>query len=148
MLRTSLISWIALSAALLVLGLWLGNVVLLSGAVFVLLVALLSATLSPPAGVTVQRSLPHSTCWAGDTLTISRKLTVRRGVGPVFVHDMLPSELRVVEGTTSGCCGNGRVTRPSIYPTKSNCPSGAIRSGEKHLAVASTLWDQARGIRR
>ena len=58
MLRTSLISWIALSAALLVLGLWLGNVVLLSGAVFVLLVALLSATLSPPAGITVQRSLP------------------------------------------------------------------------------------------
>ena len=98
MLRTSLISWIALSAALLVLGLWLGNVVLLSGAVFVLLVALLSATLSPPAGITVQRSLPHSTCWAGDTLTISRKLTVRRGVGPVFVHDMLPSELQVVEG--------------------------------------------------
>ena len=98
MFRPSLISWIALSSALLVLGLGLGNTVLLTGAVFVLLSALLATALPPPSGIVIEKSLPRATCWAGDTLTVGRQLTIRDGIGPVFVYDILPSELRITGG--------------------------------------------------
>ena len=80
------------------LGLGLGNAVLLIGAVFALLSALLATALSPPSGVLIERSVPRATCWAGDVLTVNRQLTVRAGIGSVFVYDTLPSELRVAEG--------------------------------------------------
>ena len=98
MFRPSLISWIALSAALLVLGLALGNAVLLTGAVFILLSALLATAPSSPSGIVIERSLPRATCWAGDTLTVARRLTIQSGIGPVFVYDTLPPESRIVGG--------------------------------------------------
>ena len=96
--RPSVVSWIALSSVLLVLGLGLGNAVLLIGAVFVLLSALLATALSPPSGIVIERGVSRVTCWAGDVLTVDRRLTVRGGIGSVFVHDALPSELRVAGG--------------------------------------------------
>ena len=91
--------WIALSLALLLLGLTLGNVLLLTGAVFVLLFALLMTALTPPSGIAVERNLPRETCWVGDTLTMSRRVTAQRGIGPVFVYDALPPETEVVDGS-------------------------------------------------
>ena len=91
--------WIALSLFLLLLGLILGNLLLLTGAVFVLLFALLTTALTPPSGVTVERSLPRETCWVGDTLTVSRRVTGHGGIGPVFVYDALPPEAEVVDGS-------------------------------------------------
>ncbi|MCY4583394.1 MAG: DUF58 domain-containing protein [Chloroflexi bacterium] len=38
-------------------------------------------------------------CWVGDTLTVERILTAHRGIGPIYVHDRLPPEVRVVEGS-------------------------------------------------
>lgn len=90
---------IALSLVLLVLGLSLGNLVLLTGAVFVLLTALLSTTLPPPSDIVVERSLSRVSCWVGDTLTVERRLTARRGIGFVIVHDVLPPEAQVVSGS-------------------------------------------------
>ena len=99
MFRPSLLSWIALASLFLVLGLIFGNVVLLTAAVFVLLSALLATALSPPSGIVIERSLPRTTCWAGDTLTVSRQLIARGGIGAIFVHDVLPPELQVVENS-------------------------------------------------
>ena len=99
MFRPSLLSWIALASVFLVLGLSLGNAALLTGAVFVLLSALLATALSPPSGIVMERSLPRSTCWAGDTLTVNRQLTARGGIGSIFVHDVLPDEAQVVRGS-------------------------------------------------
>ena len=95
----SQLSWIAVALVLLVLGLTLGNVVLLSGAIFVLVAALLSTVLHPPYGIVVARSLPKAACWVGDTLTVERRLTAHGGVGPIFVHDHLPPEAQVVNGS-------------------------------------------------
>ena len=91
--------WIALSLVFLLLGLTLGNVLLLTGAVFVLLFALLMTALTPPSGIAVERNLPRETCWVGDTLTMSRWVTAHRGIGPVFVYDALPPETEVVDGS-------------------------------------------------
>ena len=93
------LGWIALSLVFLLLGLTLGNVPLLTGAVFVLLFALLTTALTPPSGIVVERSLPRETCWVGDTLTVSRRVTAQGGVGPIFVYDELPPEAEVLEGS-------------------------------------------------
>lgn len=91
--------WIVLSLVLLFLGLSLGNPVLLAGAVFALLSVLLTTAVSPPAGTTVRRSLPRTSCWVGDTIAVQRQVTVSGGVGSVIVHDVLPPEAQVVDGS-------------------------------------------------
>lgn len=97
--QPSQLSWVAVALLLLVAGLVLGNVVLLSGSVFVLVSALLSTALPPPSGIVVTRSLAKVACWVGDTLTVERRLTARSGIGAIFVHDELPPEARVVSGS-------------------------------------------------
>ena len=91
-------SWIGLALLFLVLGLALGNLVLLTGAVFVLLTVVIATSLPPPTGILIERGLPRGICWAGDTLEVKRRLTVTGGVGPVFVHDVLPQEVEVAGG--------------------------------------------------
>ncbi len=98
MLPHSLMTWAGLSLLFLALGLAFGNIALLTGAVFVLLTVLIVASLQPPAGVQIERRLPRVVCWAGDTLEVERSLTAVSGVGPIFVHDVLPPELEVVKG--------------------------------------------------
>ena len=94
--------WIVLSLALLFLGLSLGNPVLLTGAVFVLLSVLLTTVVSPPTEVSVRRSLPRTSCWVGDTVVVQRQMTVGGGIGLVIVHDVLPPEAQVVSGSNLG----------------------------------------------
>ena len=98
-LQPSQLSWIAAALLLLVAGLVLGNIVLLSGAVFVLFTALLSTTLRPPNGVEVTRNPSNVTCWVGETLSVERRITVRGGIGAILVHDELPAEAEVVSGS-------------------------------------------------
>ena len=97
--RPSQLSWIAAALILLVAGLVLGNTTMLLGAVFLLVSALLSTALPPPSVVVVVRSLAKSAFWVGDALTVDRRLTVRRGIGLVLVHDRLPPEVRLVSGS-------------------------------------------------
>ncbi|MYC02876.1 MAG: DUF58 domain-containing protein [Chloroflexi bacterium] len=98
-LQPSQLSWIAAALLLLVAGLVLGNVVLLAGAVFVLVTALMSTTLRPPNGVDVTRSPDTVTRWVGETLAVERRLTARAGIGAIFVHDELPAEAELVSGS-------------------------------------------------
>ena len=98
MFTTAFLSWIGFSLFVMALGLALGNVVLLTGAVFIIITALMATALSQPAGIAVERELPKLTCWAGDTLDIRRQVRASGGMGPVFVHDPLPAEVEVVEG--------------------------------------------------
>ena len=98
MFGTSPFAWIVCSAALLLLGLWLGNAVILVGAIFVLLSALLSTTISPPSGIVVARNVARTNCWAGDSLGVTREVTILRGIGLVFVYDPLPPEVQITRG--------------------------------------------------
>ena len=99
MSQPSHVVWIALSLVLLLLGLFLGNVLLLTAAVFVLLTTLLTTALPPPYGIVVERQLPRAVSWVGDTLVVQRDLSAEGGIGPIFVHDDLPTEAEVVRGS-------------------------------------------------
>ena len=99
MSQPSHVIWIALSLVLLLLGLSLGNVLFLTTAVFVLLTTLLTTALPPPSGIVVERELSRAVYWVGDTLSVRRNLSAERGIGPIFVHDDLPTEAEVVQGS-------------------------------------------------
>ena len=94
----SLMGWVGLCLLFLALGLFLGNIVLLAGALFLLLTVLLATMLQPPEKIEAHRKLPREICWAGDDMEVERKLTLAGGTGAVFVHDSLPAEIEVVEG--------------------------------------------------
>ena len=98
MFPLALMGWVALCLLFLALGLTFGNLVLLSGAVFLLVTALL-VTAPRPASVTeVRRRIPREICWAGDEMAVERQVTISGGMGAVFVNDFLPDEVEVVEG--------------------------------------------------
>ena len=90
--------WLTLSFALLALALCLGNLILLAGAIYVLLIVLLGATLAAPGRIVVSRSTSRLVCWAGDGLDVSRQIEAGRGIGPMYVYDLLPPEAEVVRG--------------------------------------------------
>ncbi len=90
--------WQALGFALLILALFMGNPILLGGAIYVLLVVLAGASLQAPSRITVARVAPRTVCWSGDTLEIERRVEIGGGIGPLYVHDRLPGEAEVVGG--------------------------------------------------
>ncbi len=94
----SLMTWIGLSLVFLAVGLAFGNLVLLTGAVFLLVVVLIITSLQPPSGIRIERRTLRAICWAGDSVEVERHLTATGGLGPIFVHDALPPELEVDEG--------------------------------------------------
>ena len=99
MTRRSLSAWVLPGIALLLLGLVLGNVALLLTGMFVLITALLAAALPPPSDIVLERSLPRTTVWSGDTLSVDRRLVARVGIGLLFVHDVVPAEAQVASGS-------------------------------------------------
>ena len=90
--------WLTLAFALLALALCLGNLILLAGAIYALLIVLLGAALAAPGRIVVSRSTPRLVCWAGDGLDVDRQVEAGRGVGPLYVYDRLPPEAEVIRG--------------------------------------------------
>ena len=98
MFPNSLMTWVGLALVFLAVGLAFGNLILLTGAVFLLLTVLIIASLQPPSGVQLVRRVPRAVCWAGDSVRVDRQLIAARGIGPIFVYDALPPEAEVEEG--------------------------------------------------
>ncbi len=90
--------WLALAFALLALALCFGNLILLAGAIYVLLVVLMGAALVAPRGIVVKRSTLRLVCWAGDGLDVERQVEAGGGMGPLYVYDGLPPEAEVISG--------------------------------------------------
>ena len=80
------------------LALCLGNLILLAGATYALIVVLLGTALVPPNKIVVTRSTQRLVCWAGDGLDVDRQVEVGGGVGPLYVYDRLPPEAEVIGG--------------------------------------------------
>ena len=94
----SLMTWVGLALVFLAVGLAFGNLILLTGAVFLLLTVLIIASLQPPTGVRLERRVQRMICWAGDSIIVERRLIAMGGIGPIFVHDSLPAEASVEDG--------------------------------------------------
>ena len=98
MITPALLTWTWLGLLLLIAGLFLGNIVLLAGAVFLFIAVLTAGALRAPDDVDIERGLPRVICWVGDPLVVERRLIARNGLGPIRVVDPLPQEAAVVDG--------------------------------------------------
>ena len=167
MFPPGLFGWIALALLFLALGVAFGNAVLLTGAVFVLLTVMIATSLTPPTGIVVERRLPRVICWAGDTLDVERRLTAQSGVGPIFVHDVLPPEIEVAGGNNlrvvwkwPGVMATdlsyqvrfpkrGEYTFPeTTWESRAPFGTGRGRSGAAGATVAVVVAPRIRGITR
>ena len=90
--------WLTLAFVLLALALCLGNLILLAGAIYALLIVLVGVALAAPSRIEVNRSTPRLVCWAGDGLDVNRQVEAGGGVGPLYVYDRLPPEAEVISG--------------------------------------------------
>ena len=148
MVQPSQLIWIAVALALLLLGLSLGNVVLLTGAVFVLLTALLTTALAAPSGVVVDRELSRASCWVGDTLSVRREVTAQGGIGPVFVHDELPPEAEVVDGNNLRVVLEvARQARRRHLIPDAVSQARPLRPARVSMGVNNRFWRRSRSVR-
>ena len=163
----SLMAWAGLSVFFMAVGLAFGNIVLLTGAVFVLLAILAVASLQPPGQVAVERKITRAVCWAGDSIAVERTISADRGIGPIFVHDSLPQELEVVDGNNLRVIWKwpGSITRDLSYQVRfpmrgefalpgttwqSQAPFGVRRNGPTSAtpAIIISAVPRIRGIAR
>ena len=98
MLTPSIARWLGLAFLLLCLALAMGNVVVLVASIFVLLVALTGLLLPLPGGVVIVRRIGRSVYWTGDVVHVRREVEIGGGIGPLFIHDEIPSELQLAQG--------------------------------------------------
>ncbi len=127
--------WLALSFLLLALALAFGNPILLAGAVFILMTVLLGVLFIPPNGIEVEREMPRVVCWAGDRLQVRRRVWVRSGVGTLYVHDDLPAEMEVVQGSNFRAVWKWPGPRSFDLSYEFLCPKRGL------FTLGETLWD-------
>ena len=160
-------AWVALALTFLAAGLTFGNLALLTGAIFLLLMVLLASYPQAPYGIRVERSLPRAICWAGDTMQVERRVTATSGIGILFIHDSLPQELDLIEGNnlravwkwpgektydlpyTVTFAKRGDMTLPPTTWT-SQAPFGIRKSGETSVGepLAVSVAPRIRGVTR
>ena len=140
----SFMTWVGLSLIFLAVGLAFGNLVLLTGAVFLLLAMLIVTALQPPSGVQIDRRIPRSICWAGDSLQVERHFIATRGIGLIFVHDALPPELEVEEGNNLRVVWKWVGTKTSDLSYKVRFP----KRGEFTLPASEWESQAPLGVRR
>ena len=132
--------WLAPAFIAMLIALCLGNLVLLAGAVFLLVLVLIGAALCTPQRIVLRRKLPRSVCWAGDSLDVQRQLDVQGGMGTVYVYDPLPGETQLVSGNNLRVIWHWPGTKTYDLPYRILCPKrGVFALGETQWETEATL---------
>ena len=132
--------WLAPAFVLMLIALGLGNLALLAGAVFLLVLVLIGAALSTPQRIVLHRRLPRSVCWAGDSLDVQRQLEIQGGMGAIYVHDPLPGETQLADGNNLRVVWHwpGRKTYDLSY--RIHCPKrGVFTLGQAQWETEAAL---------
>ena len=127
--------WLAPAFLAMLIALCLGNFVLLAGAVFLLVLVLIGASLSTPQRVVLHRRLPRSVCWAGDSLDVERQLEVDGGMGAVYVYDPLPGETQIVSGNNLRVIWHWPGTKTYDLSYRIQCPKRGV------FALREAQWE-------
>ena len=132
--------WLAPAFIAMLIALCLGNLVLLAGAVFLLILVLIGAALCTPQSVVLHRSLPRSVCWTGDSLDVQRLLDVQGGMGAVYVYDPLPGETQIVSDNNLRVIWHWPGAKTYDLSYRIQCPKrGVFVLGESRWETEATL---------
>jgi len=89
-----------IAVLLFLVGLVLGNIVFLSMGFAILIFLALSLAIQEPSGVVIVRDPAHpTTSYVGQVIERRCSITVYSGIGPVIVHDDIPEQFELVEGS-------------------------------------------------
>ena len=121
MLSRDVIELIMTSFVFLIMGMFLGNLIIIILGLFPLVFLAISLLISQPEEVEIRRGGEDLKVWVGeqvgDTLTVS----VRSGVGLVTVGDRLPKSFRLEEGTNFKVFWKGMKNIESSLSYKATC---------------------------
>ena len=129
------VRWLALGFGLLSLALGTGNLILLAGAVYTLIIVLMGAALVAPGKIVVKRSTPRLFFWAGDELEVTREVEVGEGVGPLYVYDRLPPESDVTGGNNLRVIWKRPGPKTYDLSYRISCPKRGV------YTLGETVWD-------
>ena len=91
---------LAASTILLVaIGVAFGSFEFLSMAVVLASMYVIANLLKSPSGISVERFIQKKSVWVGDEIEVVLKLTVKRGLGPVFIRCPIPEVMELVDGS-------------------------------------------------
>lgn len=85
-------------AILLVVGIFLGNVLIVLLSLIPMLFVVLSLLYHSPTRMSMSRPIPRLNAYINEDVTVSSELSVHDGIGIVTVGDYLPAHFRIAEG--------------------------------------------------
>ena len=121
MLSTRATKFIALFFGLLLAGLFFGNMVVLVMSLVPLGLLLAGLLTEPPKQVSVTGGKIKPSIWVGDTVEISREVTVSEGYGIVTLYQELPPHFSLVEGNNLQMRRKGRGKATFTFTFKVRC---------------------------
>ena len=80
-------------------GVVLGSFPFLSGAAVLASMYAVANLMRGPSGISVERIIQKDSVWVGDEVEVVLKLTVKKGIGPVFVRCPIPQVMELVDGS-------------------------------------------------
>jgi len=126
MLTKYSIKFITIFIFSLLLGLILGNRVIITMSVVPLSLILVGIILESPGDLIIQNNWNSSRIWVGDILEIKYAITVSKGLGPVFLHQELPPHFALIEGNNFQVFWKGWHSRKFIFSYKICCTKRGI----------------------
>jgi len=110
----------------LLLGLILGNRVIITMSVLPLSLILVGIILESPDDLVIQNNWNSSRIWVGDNIGISYEVTVGKGLGPVFLFQELPRHFALIEGNNFQVFWKGWHSRKFTFSYKICCTKRGI----------------------
>ena len=80
-------------------GVVLGSFVFIPGALILASMYAVANLMRGPSGISVERIIPKDSVWVGDEVEVVLKLTVKKGIGPVFIRCPIPQVMELVDGS-------------------------------------------------
>ena len=80
-------------------GVGFGSFAFISGAVILASIYAVANLVKGPSGISVERVIQKNSVWVGDEVEVLLRLTVNRGIGPVFVRCPIPEVMELVDGS-------------------------------------------------
>lgn len=107
MLTEKALSFLSVSGGILLLSLLWGNIILLSLGLGLAFAILLGLLIRQPKAVHVESAELRDSLWVGEVVEVSHEVRIKEGVGAVILHQELPPEFELVEGSNLKACWKG-----------------------------------------
>ena len=152
MLTREAVQYIALFIGTFVVGLFLGNFIILSISLLPLFIVLFGLLLEHPVHIDARTHQIEKPVGVGDVIEIASEVIVARGIGDVALVQHLPDDFEIVEGSNYKTFWKGPGEKTFFFSYKIRCPKrgrysiGEVEWESSHLlGLTKTATGQVSG---